>query len=108
MRPLCRRKEKQQDLATFLGDSTHPKAQKQRLIEKCKILGVSIYIEDASEASSGTFSELRGVASEAELDRRLTAKMSVCYSKKANIIAIAALVVSVVSVVVAIYALNHK
>ncbi|WP_225580785.1 hypothetical protein, partial [Pseudomonas sp. PDM16] len=60
---------------------------------------VSIYTDDESESSSGVYAELRGVASEAELERRLLTKKSVSKASRANLIAILALIVSVASLI---------
>jgi hypothetical protein len=106
MRSLFTKKNKQQDWEKFFGDSLPPETRKQRLIDECKRLDVSIYVDDVSEASSGIYAELRGVVSEAELERRLVAKLTARHSRHANFIAIVALVVSIGSLIVAIFALK--
>jgi len=95
------RKENIEDWAKFLG-RLPPATRKQRLIEECKKYDVSIHIDDSAESSSGVYSELRGVASEAELERRLVAKITIFQSARANRIAIFALVVSLISLVVSL------
>lgn len=96
------RKESTQDWAKFFGGNP-PATRKQRLLEECKKLGVSIYIDDSAEASSGFYGDLRGVASEAELERRLVAKKTISQSARANMIAIIALVVSMIALVVSLW-----
>ncbi|WP_225580787.1 hypothetical protein, partial [Pseudomonas sp. PDM16] len=71
-----RPKDKATDWDKFLGPAS-PETRKQRLIQECKKHDVSIYTDDESESSSGVYAELRGVASEAELERRLLTKKSV-------------------------------
>lgn len=56
---------------------------------------MSVHIDDASETSSGVYAQLRGVASEAELERRLIAKKALGKASWANRIAILALLVAV-------------
>lgn len=65
-------------------------------MQKC---GVSVYVDDASETSAGIYAELRGVASEAELERRLNAKAAVVQATHANRIAMLALVVALAALV---------
>ena len=93
-----RRKYGATDWDKFLG-AAPSETRKQRLIRECKKLDISIHLDDASETSSGVHAELRGVASEAELERRLLIKTSVSKAEKSNIIAICALVVSVTSLI---------
>lgn len=66
-------------------------------MEECQKNDVSIYVDNPSEPSSGIYAELRGVASEAELERRLNAKKAVSQSSRANVIAAIALIVSFVA-----------
>lgn len=106
MRSLLKKSDKQQDWVKFFGDSMPPQTRKQHLIDECKRLDVSIYVDDVSESSSGVYAELRGIASEAELDQRITAKKAVLHSRHANFIAIAALIVSIGSFAIALYALK--
>ena len=77
-----------------------PSSRKRLLIDRCKRLDVGIYIDDPSENSTGVYSELRGVASEAELERRLNAKRSVSIANRAGVVSLVALVVSVAALVV--------
>ena len=77
--------------------------RKQALIEKCRRRDVSIYIDDAAESSSGIYGELRGVVSEAELEKRLNSKLALNKSKLSNIIAITSLVISLLSLLFTFY-----
>lgn len=86
-----------QDFSKYFGET--PNTRKQRLLEDCRKNDVSIYLDNPSEQSSGTYAELRGVASEAELERRLNAKKAVSQSTRANVIAAIALIVSLVALV---------
>lgn len=56
---------------------------------------MSIHIDDASETSSGVYAQFRGIASEAELERRLNAKKALKRASWPNAIAILALLVAV-------------
>lgn len=84
-----------QDFSKYFGET--PKTRKQQLLEECKKNDVSIYIDNPSEQSSGIYAELRGVVSEAELERRLNAKKAVNQSKRANVISAIAFIVSLVA-----------
>lgn len=97
-----RRKRNDQDWSKFFGDLP-PQTRKQRLIEECKRQNVSIHIDDPAESSSGIYAELRGVASEAELERRLVAKLAIKQSSRANWIAGAALLVSLISLAISLW-----
>ena len=97
MKRLFARKQNDQDFSKYFGDV--PQTRKQRLLDECKKNDVSIYIDNSSEQSSGFYAELRGVVSEAELERRLNAKKAVSQSSRANFIAAIALIVSVVALV---------
>lgn len=97
LKRLFARKQNDQDFSKYLGEV--PQTRKQRLLEECRKNDVSIYIDNSSEQSSGIFAELRGVVSEAELQRRLNAKKAVGQSNRANFIAAIALIVSVVALV---------
>ena len=70
---------------------------KQQLIQQCKEENVSIFIDNPTEASSGIYAELRGVASEAELERRLHTKRVALQASRANSIATLAFLVSLVA-----------
>lgn len=98
-----RKKEKDHDWDKFLG--AQPETKKQRLLKKCRKHDVSIYVDDSVEQSSGIYAEFRGVVSEAELERRLAAKMAVSQSACSNRIAIFSLLISIASFLVAIYAI---
>ncbi|HMN55732.1 MAG TPA: hypothetical protein PKE15_00675 [Ottowia sp.] len=82
------------------------KTKKQSLLDECENLGISPYIDDESETSSGVYAQLRAVASEAELERRLIAKRAERKAVQSNLIAAAGLIVSLVSLVVAVYAIK--
>ena len=83
------------DFSNFLPKEASTK--KQKLIRDCKKYSISIFVDDTSESSSGIYAQMRAVASEAELERRLLAKMAVRKSVHANLISILALAVSVAS-----------
>lgn len=95
-------KSKGQNWTKFLGDSSL-QSKKQRLIEECKRRDVSIYLDDSGEISSGVYAELRGVASESELEHRLIAKIAAEESSRANWIAGLAFLVSLISLAVSLY-----
>ena len=97
MKRLFARKQNDQDFSKFVDEA--PKTSKQRLLEECAKHDVSIYIDNPSEQSAGVYAEFRGVASEAELERRLNAKKAVGQSYRANVIAAVALIVSLVALV---------
>jgi len=97
MKQLFVLKKKNPDFSKYFGERT--KTRKQRLLDECKENDVSIYIDDSSEQSSDIYAVLRGVASEAELERRLYAKKTFTQSNRANKIAAIALIVSVVAIV---------
>lgn len=96
------RKKKEQDWDKFFGDLP-PQSRKQRLIDECRKQDVSVHIDDATEASTGIYAELRAVASEAELERRLVAKLAVKQSANANWIAGFAFLVSLISLAVSFW-----
>ena len=97
MKRLFSKNTKDQDFSSFVGGG--PKSKKQLLIEECKRRDVSVSLDDPAESSSGVYAELRGGASEAELERRLNAVRAVGLSKLANLLAIIALLVSVVALI---------
>ena len=92
--------KKDQNWEKFFGEA--PKTKKTQLIHECKKHDITIYIDDVTEDTSNN--PLRGVASEAELERRLNAKRAVDNSKHANIIAITAVIISLISLAVTYYA----
>lgn len=102
-RCIVRRKKANSDFSAFV--SAIPLTRKQLLIEECKKQDVSIYIDDPSEQSTGAYAIFRGVASEAELERRLNAKKVTIFSKRANVIAFAAFTASVIPLIVPTIAL---
>lgn len=91
------RRQSGQDFSPYLDEAEILQSRKRRLLEDCKKNDVSIYIDKPSEQSSGVYAELRGVASEAELEQRLNAKMVVGQASRANVIASVALFVSIVA-----------
>lgn len=92
------RNPKEEDFSSFLGQAQVP-PNKERLLRECERLGVTPYVDDPSESSSGVYAQLRGVASEAELERRLNAARASMLARYANIIAVLALLVSIVALV---------
>ena len=76
---------------------------KQRLLDECQKLDVSIHLDDSADVSSGAYSNFRGVASEAELERRLLAKKAVTRAGRANWIAICALIISLGSLAISLW-----
>lgn len=95
------RKSKDVDFSKFFGSIQF--TPKQLLLEKCKKNGVSVYVDDASETSTGFYAKFRGVASEAELEKRLNAKLAVRQAMLANKIKILVLVFSLVALVKSFY-----
>ncbi|WP_126760551.1 hypothetical protein [Pseudidiomarina salinarum] len=79
-----------------------PESRKQRLIRECKKYDVTPYIDDPSENASGN-NVMRGVASEAEIERRLSAKKAVLGASRANIIALLAFFVASFSLGISLY-----
>lgn len=79
-------KPKDTDFSKFLP-SSHP-SRKQLLIDECERQNISIYVDDSSEQSAGIYAKFRGVASEAELDRRLIAKNTATLGRHTYIISI--------------------
>lgn len=75
---------------------------KEKLIAECRRRGVSVYVNDTSEPSSGVFTSLRAIASEAELQNRLVGVVSLEVAAKANRVAWLALLVGLGGLVVAV------
>lgn len=98
---LFRRRKPEIDWGKFFD--LPPATRKERLLEECRRHDVSIHTDNPAEASSGVYSALRPVASEAELERRLVAKLAVTKSAWANRIAALSLIVSLVSLAVSIW-----
>lgn len=94
---LFSKKTDNQNFSSFFDGVS--KSKKQLLIEECKKHNVSVHLDDPTESSTGIYAELRGVASEAELERRLNAARAIGLSKRSNLIAIIALLVSVVALI---------
>jgi hypothetical protein len=95
MKRLFSKKQDNQDFSHFFGEQKE--TRKERLLKECQKNNVSIYVDDVSEPSSGIYAELRGVASEAELERRLDVRKAVRQSNYANIIAVISFVISVIA-----------
>jgi hypothetical protein len=91
------KKHEDEGFSRFLGETK--KTKREALLEKCRKHDVSIYVDDATEPSSGVYADLRAVASEAELERRLNSKLAVGIASCANMIAIFALLCSLVALV---------
>ena len=98
MRRLFRQNHKEEDFSTFLGKEKVP-AKKTILLKECERYGVSPYVDDAAETSTGVYALLRGVASEAELERRLNAWKALGLARRAHIVAIVAFLVSLAALV---------
>jgi hypothetical protein len=98
------RKLQDEDFSSFTSNISP--TRKQFYLEECKKQNVSIYIDDSAEQSTGIYANLRAVASEAELECRLNAKeaiinakKAISHSKLANVIALFALILSVIDLV---------
>lgn len=94
-------KNSETNWAEFIGSSIS-QSRKQRLIRECQKYDVTPYIDDVSEEAS-EHNIMRGVASEAEIERRIVAKKAVYNSNKANIIAVLALLMSLISLGVSLW-----
>lgn len=68
------KQEKDQDFSKFAGKLKA--SRKELLLRKCQKRNVGIYIDDASEVSAEPYASMRAVASEAELERRLSANQA--------------------------------
>jgi hypothetical protein len=77
-------------------------SRKQELIRECQKYDVTPYIDDPSENASGS-NVMRGVASEAEIERRLIAKKAMHSASKANYIALLALLVALFSLGISLF-----
>ena len=97
MKHLFARKRNDQDFSQYLGETSQ--SRKQRLLAECKKHDVSIYIGNPAEQTAGVYAELRAVASESELEQRLNAKKAVDQSNRANVIAVVALVGSILALI---------
>ena len=90
-----------EDFSNFLGNATT--TRKQRLIAECEKYSVTIFIDDSSESSAGVYAQMRAVASEAELERRLLVRKAISKSGWANFIANLALIISIATLVKSIW-----
>ena len=88
------KKSNHNDFSNFLDSKNVKGSKKEQLLKKCEKLGISPYVDDVSESHTGIYGDLRGVVSEAELQRRLDSRISINISKIALIIAIISLIVS--------------
>ena len=77
-------------------------SRKQRLLRECRKYDVTPYVDDPGENASGN-NVMRGVASEAEIERRLIAKKAVFSANRANFIALLAFLAALSSLGVSLY-----
>lgn len=98
---IFHRKGKETDWAAFFG--LHGVgSNKNALIAYCRKHNIPMHLDDSSENAGGVLGELRGVASEAELQRRVSAYKARRGAFFSIIISALALAVSAASLVVAI------
>lgn len=90
-----------EDFSAYLPQG--PESVKEKLIAECQRRGISVYINDASETSSGAYAALRAVAPEAELHSRLQQAITVGTARGANRIAWLALFVGLAGLIVAVF-----
>lgn len=95
-------KNKNSEINWSLFFGNLPDSRKQKLIRECQKYDVNPYVDDVSENASDR-NIMRGVASEAEIERRLMAKKAVCSANRANLISFFALLVALVSVGINLY-----
>ncbi|MBT11027.1 MAG: hypothetical protein CMI02_03215 [Oceanospirillaceae bacterium] len=100
MWPL-KKKNTDVDWSEFLK-SSEPESRKQRLVRECRKYDVTPYVDDPCENASGN-NVMRGVASEAEIERRLAAKKAMFSANRANIIAFLAFLLALFSLGVSLY-----
>jgi hypothetical protein len=86
-----------QDWSKYVSQA--PTSKKRQLIQECQKYGVAIFVDDPTETTEGVYSQFRAVASETELQSRLLTKTAATRSMWANVIAVIALLVSVVALV---------
>ena len=79
-----------------------PLSTKEKLIAECQRIGVSIYLPDSTESSSGPYGNLRAVAPESVLQSRLMQVFAIQSAVNANRIAWLALLVSLAGLLVAV------
>ncbi|MCC4310407.1 hypothetical protein LL252_17710 [Alcanivorax marinus] len=89
------------DWSEFLK-SSEPESRKQRLVRECRKYDVTPYVDDPCENASSN-NVMRGVASEAEIERRLVAKKAMFSANRANIIALLAFFLALFSLGVSLY-----
>lgn len=78
-------------------DNDKSETRKQKLIRECQKYDVTPYVDDPSENASDS-NIMRGVASEAEIERRLVAKKAVFSANRANVISLLAFLAALFSV----------
>ena len=98
--PFSRTSEQEDFSEYFKAAET---TRKQQLIAECQRRGVTIYVDDPAESSSGIYAKLRAVASEAELERRLQARRAIASARCANIVAGIALLVALAGLAKSIF-----
>ena len=96
-----KKKNTDMDWSELLKNS-EPESRKQRLIRECHEHDVTPYVDDPGENASGN-NLMRGVASEAEIERRLVAKKAVSSANRANVIALLAFFTALFSLSVSLY-----
>jgi hypothetical protein len=94
---------KNQDFSKFFPEKKLTK--KELLLKRCTELGISPFIDDSSEVASSELLDMRAVASEVELEKRINEKTSLAQAGKANTIAFYALLFSILSTGISLYAL---
>ena len=94
------RRSDPEDFSHYLPQG--PESLKERLVAECQRRGISVYVSDSSETSSGVYANLRAVASEAELQSRLMQAITTETASKANRIAWLALGIGIASLVVSV------
>lgn len=103
MKNLFKKNLNENNWEHFLGNESTAKTRKQRLLDECKTNDVSIYIDNENETSAGVYSLMRAAASESELERRLIAKKTYIEQRATKKIAILAIVISIASLLLALY-----
>ncbi|MDV6315924.1 hypothetical protein [Idiomarina sp. HP20-50] len=98
---LFKKKNTDVDWNEFFKNS-EPESRKQRLIRECQKCNVTPYVDELGEDASGN-NIMRGVASEAEIERRLATKKVTSSSKRANLIALLAFLTALFSLGVTFY-----
>lgn len=92
-----------QDFSKFFPERKPTK--KESLLKRCAELDISPYIDDPSESAPIGALDMRAVASETELEKRINEKSALIHSSKANKIALWALLLSIVSTIFSLVAI---